>query len=39
VAYVIASIKGLGLEVSLEKTEALWFCRKSSHRHLRRDSK
>jgi hypothetical protein len=31
VACVVASIKGLGLEVSLEKTEAEWFCRKSSH--------
>jgi hypothetical protein len=31
VACVVASIKGLGLEVSLEKTEAMWFCRKSSH--------
>jgi hypothetical protein len=24
-------IKGLGLEVSLQKTEAMWFCRKSRH--------
>jgi hypothetical protein len=31
VACVVACIKGLGLEVSLEKTEAMWFCRKSSH--------
>jgi hypothetical protein len=31
VACVVASIKGLGLEVSLKKTEAMWFCRKSSH--------
>jgi hypothetical protein len=31
VACVVASIKGLGLEVSLEKTETLWFCRNSGH--------
>jgi hypothetical protein len=31
VACVVASIKGVGLEVSLEKSEALWFCRNSSH--------
>jgi hypothetical protein len=30
VACVVASSKGLRLEVSLEKTEALWFCRNSS---------
>jgi hypothetical protein len=31
VACVVASIKGLGLEVSLEKTEAMWFYCKSNH--------
>jgi hypothetical protein len=31
VACLVASIKGLELEVSLMKTEAMWFCRKSSH--------
>jgi hypothetical protein len=31
VACMVDFIKGLGLEVSLEKTEAMWFCCKSSH--------
>jgi hypothetical protein len=31
VACVVASIKGLGLEVSPEKSETLWFCRRAVH--------
>ena len=32
VARVVAAIKGLGLRVSLEKSEAMWFCRRADHR-------
>jgi hypothetical protein len=39
VACVVASIKGLGLEVSLKKTEDMWFCRKSSHETPRKGLK
>jgi hypothetical protein len=31
VACVVAAIKGLGLEVFLEKTKALWFCSWANH--------
>ncbi|XP_068983708.1 uncharacterized protein [Bombus flavifrons] len=31
VACVVAEIKGLGLRVSPEKSEAMWFCRKADH--------
>ena len=30
-ARVVAAIKGLGLRVSLEKSEAMWFCRRADH--------
>ena len=31
VAHVVAAIKGLGLGVSPEKSEAIWFCRRADH--------
>jgi hypothetical protein len=31
VAYAVAANKGLGLEVSPEKSEAMWFCRKADY--------
>ena len=31
VARVVAAIKGLGLRVSREKSEAIWFCRRADH--------
>ena len=31
VACVVAAIKGLGLRVSPEKSEAMWFCRRADH--------
>ena len=31
VARVVAAIKGLGLRVSPEKSEAMWFCRRADH--------
>ena len=31
VARVVAAIKGLGLRMSPEKSEAMWFCRRADH--------